>query len=378
MPALCPVAGKPGRRVPEVTLRSLIRSDRLSEVEGREWFYCDLPDCDVVYFASDGRTVLKNDIQVRVGAKEKTSPRMVCYCFGHTAESIREEIERTSQSSVAASIAAKVKAGECSCETMNPKGTCCLGDVNKVVKDAFVSLGGNQPGLAPNLLGRDRGGHDCCAARREDAPAAGKSPRVERAGLLAAGASVVSAIMASACCCLPLLLVAFGASAAGASAAFERVRPFFLALAPLFLGLGFYMAYFRKEACAPGSACAVPNRKLKRFNRAMLWVATAVVAAVAFFPNYVGLLLRREPVAAAETGGPTETVTLRIDGMTCESCAVHVESELASVPGVRRASVIYSEGRVIVTVDATHPPDAASLVSAVGKAGYRAHIGEDK
>jgi len=89
-------------------------------------------------------------------------------------------------------------------------------------------------------------------------------------------------------------------------------------------------------------------------------------------------LRRGQPPASAAEAGPTQTVTLRIEGMTCEACAVHVESELVAVPGVRRATVVYSEGRAIVTVDAAHPPDAALLVSAVGKAGYRAHVEEDK
>ncbi len=226
MPALCPVAGKPGKRVPEATLRNLVRADRLGEVDHGEWFYCDLPDCDVVYFAADGRSLLKDDLEVRVGVKEKTSPRPVCYCFGHTVESIREEIEGTGRSTVAASITAKVKAGVCNCETMNPKGSCCLGDVAKVVKEAFAMCGAHRPGPAPTCA-EER--HDCCAGRSQEASADVGPSRVERAGLLAVGASVFSAILASACCWLPLLLVAFGTSAAGASAAFERVRPFFLA-----------------------------------------------------------------------------------------------------------------------------------------------------
>lgn len=362
MAALCPVAGKPGRRVADVTLRSLVCDERRPEIERGEWYYCDLPDCDVVYFAADGRTLLKDALKVRVGTKERAAPRTVCYCFGHTVESIRDEIQRTGQSTVAASITAKVKAGECSCERLNPKGSCCLGDVNKAVKEAFAASGGDP--TRP-----EEPAHDCCAVT------AAPRPRSARAGILAAGASVVSAILASACCWLPLLLVAFGASAAGASAAFERARPFFLVLAPIFLGLGFYTAYFRKEACAPGGSCAAPNRRLKRFNRAMLWVASVVVLAVALFPSYVGLLLQRgkSPAGAAE-GGPTQTVTLQIAGMACEACVVHVESELAAVPGVHRATVMYAEARALVTFDATRPPDLASLIAAVGKAGYRAEV----
>ncbi|MBI2923872.1 MAG: cation transporter [Planctomycetes bacterium] len=361
MATTCPLSGKPGRRVPDVTLRSLVRDDRQSEVQGREWYYCDSPDCEVVYFAADGRTLRKDALKVRVGAKEKTSPRTVCYCFGHSVESICDEVARTFESTVAASIAAKVKAGECRCEILNPKGACCLGDVKKAVKDAFAGVGGEP---SP---GAEEPEHDCCAVV---AP-----PRPERAGILAAGASVLAAIAASACCWLPLLLVAVGASAAGVSAAFERARPFFLVLAPIFLGAGFYFAYFRRQVCAPGDACAAPGRRLRRFNRAMLWVASVVVIAVAFFPNYVGLLLRRGPKPAGAAGtGSTQTMTLRIEGMTCEACAPHVEAELASVPGVRRATVLYAEGRAVVAVDATHPPDPAMLVSAVEKAGYSAQF----
>ena len=62
--------------------------------------------------------------------------RLVCYCFGHTVESIREEIDRTGQSTVLPTVAARVKAGDCRCELLNPDGTCCLGELNRVVKEA--------------------------------------------------------------------------------------------------------------------------------------------------------------------------------------------------------------------------------------------------
>lgn len=143
--AHCPVAGKRGKPVPLVTLRSLVLPEHAAGAEGREWFFCDLPDCDVVYFTHDGRTLDKRALRVRVGLKEKEAPRPVCYCFGHTVESIREEIGRIGRSTVAASIKEKVEAGECSCENLNPKGTCCLGDVNKAVKEALASIGVPRP-----------------------------------------------------------------------------------------------------------------------------------------------------------------------------------------------------------------------------------------
>jgi hypothetical protein len=140
MNALCPVAGKPGKKVPAITLRSLVRPEHAGGIERGDWYFCDLPDCDVVYFGRDGGTLDKRALTVRVGVKERAAPRPVCYCFGHTVESIRGEIERTGRSTVAASVAARIDAGECRCEIVNPKGTCCLGDVNRTVKEAFASL----------------------------------------------------------------------------------------------------------------------------------------------------------------------------------------------------------------------------------------------
>ena len=149
MNALCPVAGKPGRRVAPITLRSLLRPEHAGEIERGEWFFCDLEDCEIVYFARDGRTLDKAAVSVRVGVKEKVAPRPVCYCFGHTVESIREEIDITGRSTVAASITARINAGECRCEILNPKGACCLGDVHQVVKEASARTGGASDGDRP-------------------------------------------------------------------------------------------------------------------------------------------------------------------------------------------------------------------------------------
>jgi hypothetical protein len=144
----CPVTGKPGKRVALVTVKSLARAEHGAALEERDWFFCDHPECSVVYFTRSGRTLGKEALKVRVGLKEKEAPRSVCYCFGHSVESIREEIERTGRSTVAASIREKVEAGACSCEVLNPSGTCCLGDVNRAVKEAFSSVGIPRPAVA--------------------------------------------------------------------------------------------------------------------------------------------------------------------------------------------------------------------------------------
>ncbi|CAM5371475.1 mercury(II) reductase [Eoetvoesiella caeni] len=66
--------------------------------------------------------------------------------------------------------------------------------------------------------------------------------------------------------------------------------------------------------------------------------------------------------------------TLKITGMTCDSCAVHVKEALEKVPGVQSANVSYTKGSAKLAVEAGTSPDA--LTSAVAGLGYRATLAD--
>ncbi len=75
--------------------------------------------------------------------------------------------------------------------------------------------------------------------------------------------------------------------------------------------------------------------------------------------------------AVQETGYevPTETITLPIGGMTCASCAAHVEKALSKTPGVLEANVNLATERATVTfIPGVSGP--ADLKKAVAEAGY--------
>lgn len=63
-------------------------------------------------------------------------------------------------------------------------------------------------------------------------------------------------------------------------------------------------------------------------------------------------------------------IDMRIEGMTCTSCAAHVKSALEKVPGVRTASVSYPNGSARITIDAG--ASLEPMVAAVAALGYRA------
>ena len=365
---LCQGCGTKAKRVDVVTVRTLVKTraqHRLAEADG--YRFCAAPDCDTVYsHPSTGLLLRTSDVTVDVCQKSKRPERPVCYCFGYSVADVERDA-RADEPRVVADIEDKCRQGLDRCELENPQGCCCLGNVRAVAKDAMRT--------ADNVRGAD-------------APA-------RKAGTWAASGAVVAAVLSSACCWLPLLLVAVGVSAGSAGVLFESYRWLFLGVTAVLLAAGFYFVYFRQPlarlgagaaptACKPGDACAAPNRKLQRFNKIMLWVATVFVASFAFFPNYVGFLLGGAdelPVAVAEE--PTSpnpsvpkpvTRDYAVVGMSCEGCTVHVKDALAAVPGVTVVQVNYRDNLVRVTFAAGTKPDDSAVLAAMDELGYEASL----
>jgi hypothetical protein len=86
------------------------------------YFFCKDPECEVVYFGDDGSTISKSQLRTPLGVKERADDSLLCHCFG-----VRK-IDAQLDSSIRDFVAAKTKAGMCSCETSNPSGQCCLAD----------------------------------------------------------------------------------------------------------------------------------------------------------------------------------------------------------------------------------------------------------
>lgn len=136
-PEDCPICGVRGKPVARVTLQHLLRPESLPELIDAPFFFCETPECDVVYYSEFGERLFdKDDLRVRVGVKENVDPIPVCYCFGFTERDIIGDVAAHGHSTIDEIIRRNVKAGLCSCEVSNPSGRCCLGRVQKAIKKA--------------------------------------------------------------------------------------------------------------------------------------------------------------------------------------------------------------------------------------------------
>jgi mercuric ion transport protein len=115
----------------------------------------------------------------------------------------------------------------------------------------------------------------------------------QRSKTLLSAAALLAALATSSCCLVPFLLVSLGISGAwiGNLTALAPYQPAFFVLAVALLGTGFYRVYRKPKTatCVPGAACADP--RADRVTKAVLWSATALVAAGIAFPWIARLLI---------------------------------------------------------------------------------------
>lgn len=379
----CPFCDKQAKRVSPVTLQALLKdqfavetgsvdhscSDSNGEgctsiTEDTGWRFCDSTDCDVVYFSEEGtKQFTKSQLVVPVGVKETSGERPLCYCFGHSVASIKDELRTKGRSDALEDIRAKMKAPGCHCETSNPSGSCCLGNVASGIK------------LARNEL-------------EEDTSKLPPSSHSSRGEAIAKVGTIISAVMASACCWLPLLLLAVGVSGAGVAATLESYRPLFMVLTFGFLGAAFYFTYRPKkttatignDCCASesteGESCCPTTAKsgfnMMALNKVMLRGVTLLAVAFLFFPSYVGALFGT-PDHSVVSEDMNQAV-FKIEGMTCEGCATTVDQAIRQVPGVMAVEVNYEEKEAVVGVDSSQPVRTERIIEELKKAGYQGEL----
>ncbi len=130
----CRDCGRSSRAVTRKTMLLMLKPEHFDSVGEGEYRFCHNPECEIVYFTEGaGAVFTKDTLRVRVGLKEKEDPIPLCYCFGFDEADARAEIARTGRSAIPQRISAFIRQGMCACPTRNPSGTCCLGDVNKVI-----------------------------------------------------------------------------------------------------------------------------------------------------------------------------------------------------------------------------------------------------
>ena len=118
----CPINQQDYIRVPVKTILHHIKESWNCNLKDQGYYFCTDPGCDVVYFGEDGTQITTSSLRTRVGIKVKKTNAVICYCFGVSREDINNN------DNIKDFVIKQTKIGNCSCETSNPSGRCCLKD----------------------------------------------------------------------------------------------------------------------------------------------------------------------------------------------------------------------------------------------------------
>lgn len=134
----CPKCDDKGVVVEFITPQTLLEDIHKELLRGNcVYKFCKNPKCNVAYFTEDSlHFFTKENLIVKATLKDKGLDVKVCYCFGHTRQSILSELQLSGDTNVLEDVKSKMKDPGCFCEKSNPQGGCCLVNVSSWIKEA--------------------------------------------------------------------------------------------------------------------------------------------------------------------------------------------------------------------------------------------------
>jgi hypothetical protein len=132
----CPICGEQATAVQVITPKALLQKEQSELIsEEKTYRYCKNRSCQVSYF-TEGQIFNTDDLKVKATHKDDGLDVPVCYCFKYSRGKILDDIKATGRTEALNDIKAKMKEPGCFCETSNPQGSCCLGNVSAWINEA--------------------------------------------------------------------------------------------------------------------------------------------------------------------------------------------------------------------------------------------------
>ena len=184
------------------------------------------------------------------------------------------------------------------------------------------------------------------------------------------GAGVLSAIAASLCCITPVIALLAGSSSIASNFSWlEPARPYLLGLSIAVLALAWYVKL--KPAKTNNMDCNCETTKKTSFLQSKTFLSIVTVFAILMmtFPMYANMFYPKPQTATIAVVDNKQQVNFTIQGMTCEGCEEHVNTQLSKVTGVLAFKTSYASKNSLVTFDKSKM-DVKKIEAAINKTGY--------
>jgi mercuric ion transport protein len=180
---------------------------------------------------------------------------------------------------------------------------------------------------------------------------------------------ILTAISASLCCITPVLALIAGTSGIASTFSWiEPFRPYFIGLTVLVLSFAWYQKLKPKKQV--DCECETDEKPKFVQSKSFLGLVTVFAALMLTFPNYAHVFYPKsdKQIVVVEKSN-FETVEFKINGMTCTSCAEHVNHEVNKLTGILKSEASYENGNATVQFD-NSKTTISQIETAINSTGY--------
>jgi len=186
------------------------------------------------------------------------------------------------------------------------------------------------------------------------------------------GAGILTAIAASLCCITPVLALFAGASGIASTFSWiEPFRPYLMWITILVLAFAWYQKLKPRTKEEIDCECEEDEKPSFWQTKMFLGIVTVFAVVMLAFPHYSYIFYPAKKVGVIETTQSAINESIyQVKGMTCESCNLHVENEVAKLPGYIDATADYKTGTVKVKYDNTKSSEK-DVLNTINSTGYK-------
>lgn len=186
---------------------------------------------------------------------------------------------------------------------------------------------------------------------------------------------MLAAIGASLCCITPVLALLAGTTGVASTFSWlEPLRPWLMGVTVLVLGFAWYQKLKTRSGDDTTCACedgTIQKRASFLQSKKFLVLITLFAFLMAAFPHYSHVFYptNKKEIAVTESDNMISQ-EFPIKGMTCQGCAVHVESEVNKLSGIVDVQASYDNANAKVRYD-KNKISSEEIEAAINSTGYK-------
>lgn len=185
-------------------------------------------------------------------------------------------------------------------------------------------------------------------------------------------ASTVLAISSSLCCITPVLALISGVSGVAATFSWlEPVRPVLIGITIFVLAFAWFQKLKPQKKEEINCECEAEEKSSFWQSRKFLGVVTILAITLMSFPGFSHIFYHENQSNPSIGTGNNKNrqIEFKISGMTCTTCAEHVNYEVGKLRGIIKSNASFEKGSALIEFDESKV-GVSDIETAINSTGY--------